>query len=132
MAQDALDLFVVLEFFLEFASVGKFFLFARQKWFQRLGGVCLPEADVCVFTARNDVPSVHAIQNGIDLLHPLCVVNLARTAVIKPKDADRFVEGGRDEFSTSGGKVNVKYGLQMVLVNQFWLFQLAHVECVAV
>mmetsp|Transcript_16788 Transcript_16788/g.21240 ORF Transcript_16788/g.21240 Transcript_16788/m.21240 type:complete len:239 (-) Transcript_16788:552-1268(-) len=132
VSQDPLHLLVILVLLLELVSVGELLFLAREERLDLLGGITLPDAQVGVLAARHHILSIVRVQDGVDLLHALRVVDLARAPIVVGENADRLVEGGRHELLARRREVHIQHRRQVVLVDHLWLIELSHIEGVAV
>ena len=126
------NLRIVLVLFLELLRISNAFLLSRQKWFQRVSGICFPNSNIGVFRTWENVAIVHRIDNGVDLLHSLGVVYLSWPSLVERKDSDSFVETWCHEFSARGSKINIKNGRNVILVYHLGLLGFSKVKSVAI
>ena len=76
VAHDSFDLLIVLVLLLELVSICELLFLAGQEWLDLVGGVALPDAQVGVLGARDDVLGVVRVEDRVHLLHALGVVDL--------------------------------------------------------
>ena len=119
--QNALDFGIVFVFFLETIGVGQRLFLSRQQWFDCGCGISFPNSDVGILTSCDDVACIHAVKNGIHLLHSLGMIDFPTATIIVREDSYCFVEGRCCKFLSGWGEVNIKNGLQMVFMDHLGL-----------
>jgi hypothetical protein len=67
-----------------------------------------------------------------DDLHSLCMIDLFAPSRIIVEDADGLIEGSSHELSASRSVINISYSANMVLMNNFGLVHLTHIEGITV
>ena len=105
-----LDLLIVLVLLLQFVRIGQLFFFSGQQWLDLIGGVALPDAQVGVLGARDEVLGVVSVEDRVDLLHALRVVYFARAAIVVGEDANSLVEACSSELFAGWREVDVENG----------------------
>ena len=105
---DALDFLVALVLFLQLISVGQRLFLSGQQWLNRISCLTLPDSHIGVLRAGDNVLGIVGVENGVDLLHTLCVVDFPRPTVVEGEDSDRLVEAGCYELLASGCEIDVQ------------------------
>ncbi len=75
----------------------------------------LPDADIHVIAAREDVAAISTEAHGKNPLHALCVVDLLAVASIVSKEAHRAVIAASHKLAASGRVIHIHHCRHKVL-----------------
>lgn len=130
VSSDAFDLWVMLEFLLQLLIVVHSCLLSWCKHSQFFRSIGLPQTNIHLIWATQNISAIWGPFYSDDVLHSLCMIHLSAVTFVHRKNADRLIEAGGNKFFPSGWIIHIKNSRHVIHMHHHWWCKEAHIKSI--